>query len=48
VPIRVRRNKSILNTLQAISHVHLDVEWVAQDVLLIREEEEKKEIKGEN
>jgi len=41
VPIRVRRNKSILNTLQAISHVHLDVEYVAQDILLISEKEEE-------
>lgn len=48
MPIRVRRNKSILNTLQAISHVHLTVESVAQVVFLVRtrkkgEREEKKD-----
>ena len=42
VLIRVRRNESILNTLQAISRVHLNGASVAQDVLLIREEREGK------
>jgi hypothetical protein len=41
VPIRVRRNKSILKTLQAISRVHLDFVLVAQDIVLIRERKEK-------
>lgn len=42
MPNRVRRNKSILNTLQAISHVHLTVESVAQVVFLVRTRQKKR------